>query len=107
VKLDPRSLGSACAMEHCVCPYGRGYFTTYHENWWWSPSIDRFPIAGKDGGRYEIGNVRLAHFYCNTTNGGMIGDRKLKARSGRKAACSTHYIQRSKPCICGQHEESA
>jgi hypothetical protein len=107
MRIAPLSLGTDCAMERCFCPAGRSYFDTRvpGSSNRWMPSVDRFPVPGKDGGPYALGNVRLAHLFCNEFHGGEIGDRAAKARSGRKAACTTHQIRRERPCVCGQHRE--
>lgn len=71
-----------CAMEECRCPHGRSYFELRGETWNgpWGPSADRYPIPGRDGGRYTIDNVRLAHVFCNRLDGGRVGGTIRAAR---------------------------
>ena len=58
---------------------------------WYEATLDRYPIMGKDGGRYEWGNVRLACCECNSRCQNKNEPRrpnrqqKFKAKRERKA----------------------
>lgn len=62
----------ACEMPECVCPDGRRHFEPVGVASPWAPSADRWPLAGRDGGGYVTGNVRLAHARCNKRAGTYI-----------------------------------
>lgn len=36
-------------------------------------TVDRYPIAGIDGGTYKRGNIRPACAFCNSSDGAAIG----------------------------------
>lgn len=36
-------------------------------------TVDRYPIAGRDGGSYKRGNIRPACAHCNYADGGKAG----------------------------------
>lgn len=55
-----------CEMPKCYCPKGRGHFDRKkHPPGPWAPTADHYPTLKKDGGRLNVGNVRLAHVFCN------------------------------------------
>ena len=62
----------ACAMLECRCPEGRNYFEPTRRRSLWAPSPDRWPIPGRNGGKYTPDNVRLSHFSCNVAEGGRF-----------------------------------
>src|ERR1017187_9478289 len=62
----------SCAMPECRCPEGRDYFEPTRRRSLWAPSPDRWPIPGRDGGKYTPDNVRLSHFSCNVAEGGRF-----------------------------------
>ena len=43
-----------------------------------SLTVDRWPIAGVDGGRYVRDNIRPAYGPCNYADGGKIGARRAQ-----------------------------
>lgn len=43
-------------------------------------TVDRFPIPGCEGGRYVRGNIRPACLECNTSDGGKLGQKRIKER---------------------------
>ena len=67
-----------CAMPKCVCPEGRGHFERAGVRSPWAPSADRYPLPGRDGGKYDVANVRLAHRRCNTLDGTGITQEHLR-----------------------------
>lgn len=67
-----------CAMPKCVCPEGRAHFERVGIGSPWAPSADRWPLPGREGGRYAIENVRLAHRRCNTLDGTRITQEHLR-----------------------------
>jgi len=42
-------------------------------------TVDRFPVAGCDGGRYVRGNIRPGCGTCNSADGGRMGARRRLA----------------------------
>ena len=44
-------------------------------------TVDRYPIAGVDGGRYVRGNIRPACMSCNVEDGGYKGAEQKKKKS--------------------------
>jgi hypothetical protein len=88
-----------CMMDLCSCPQGRGYFEKKGspKNNPWAPSADRFPVPGRNGGKYESGNVRLVHRRCNQQDAGRmlakwldetVDGRKVRSEAGKKGARS-------------------
>jgi hypothetical protein len=59
----------ACGMPQCFCPEelgGPAYFEPVaSELGDWSPTLEHFPRAKRDGGRREVENAVLAHRLCN------------------------------------------
>lgn len=41
-------------------------------------TVDRFPIAGCEGGTYKRGNIRPACAKCNSSDGGKMGAKRKK-----------------------------
>jgi hypothetical protein len=58
-----------CAMPRCFCPEelgGPAYFEPVTaEVTDWSPTMEHFPVAKRDGGRTTVDNAILAHRLCN------------------------------------------
>lgn len=59
------------------CAFGCGDELT-----WAKATLDRYPIMGQHGGRYEWGNVRLACVECNSRNRNKNSP-KVKTRKDR------------------------
>jgi hypothetical protein len=99
----------ACSMPECLCPQGPTFFERRgdprHNRW--APSADRWPVPGREGGEYVLGNVRLAHFSCNSSEGGRFGGKAASAKlspeelslrgriGGRASVASTTREQRA------------
>lgn len=49
------------------CAFGCGTVLTFA-----TITVDRFPVAGVDGGRYVRGNIRPACAPCNSRHGGGL-----------------------------------
>lgn len=89
----------ACTMEECFCPEGRTFFEDVGKLAGgrgkankWAPSPDRWPIPGRDGGKYVPENVRLAHFQCNRLEGPQHGNSSPGGKA-RMAALSLEERQ--------------
>jgi hypothetical protein len=55
-----------CAVPECLCPRGRGYFTSVTPALDdWIPTVDHYPKLKHKGGHRTDDNVRLAHRLCN------------------------------------------
>jgi hypothetical protein len=55
-----------CDAPECLCPEGRHHFEKKtHPPKDWAPSADHFPKLKSEGGKLELGNVRLTHVLCN------------------------------------------
>ena len=81
-----------CAMEICLCPEGRGFFAPHGCREPWQLTADRFPIPGREGGKYTIENVRLAHLKCNVSAGGKVGGAMGGPLGGRVVGPTTWKI---------------
>src|SRR5213595_2589086 len=44
-------------------------------------TVDRYPIAGCDGGTYKRGNIRPACGPCNSADGARLGQERKKAKA--------------------------
>lgn len=51
-----------------LCSFGCGGYVTFQ-----TITIDRFPLAGIDGGTYKRGNIRPACACCNSSDGAAKG----------------------------------
>jgi len=61
-----------CSAAECLCPNGRDTFAQRGKYDRWSLTVDRFPVPGSAGGQYVAENVRIAHYSCNSRDGGAI-----------------------------------
>lgn len=64
-----------CTMElhHPDCP---GTLTLVNV------SVDRYPLAGIDGGTYRRDNIRPVFMLCNSAGGGRLSKERNSVRSG-------------------------
>lgn len=59
--------------EKVQCSFGCGTWLSFE-----TVTVDRFPLAGINGGTYKRGNIRPACARCNYADGGRLGNtRKL------------------------------
>lgn len=65
------------------CSFGCGVFVTFE-----TITVDRFPIAGIDGGTYKRGNIRPACGACNSADGSAKGHERRRKREEEKVMSS-------------------
>lgn len=58
-----------------LCSFGCGTELTFE-----TLTVDRFPVAGCEGGRYVRKNIRPACADCNSKHGGALGARRKADR---------------------------
>ena len=86
-------LSIECSMPICLCPDGRGYFEKCGNplRGPWGPSPDRYPLPGRHGGGYVVGNVRLSHLRCNKSEGGRVGGKISAPRTQAILRANGYY----------------
>ena len=60
--------------EKVACAFGCGAMLDFD-----TVTVDRYPLAGCDGGTYRRSNIRPACGRCNAADGGRLGNRRKLA----------------------------
>lgn len=67
------------------CAFGCGVMVDFD-----TVTVDRYPVAGVDGGRYVRGNIRPACGDCNYLDGSMLGVARKAAKASNCAGELVH-----------------
>jgi len=89
----------ACKMPQCFCPEelgGATHFDPVDTKSDWSPTLEHFPRAKRDGGRKAVDNAVLAHRLCNRIDYSLQAGRSHRSDLERISRAREEAIRRNR-----------